>query len=171
MSDFEIRELSVEDWEIYKAVRLSSLKESPDSFGSTFEREVLFVDSDWKSRLNLESETNVALPLIAEIDGTAVGLAFGLIWKSEPEVTHVFQMWVSPEARGRGIAKAMLERITIWAEARRCELITLSVTTINKAAANLYQTSGFSPSGPVEKLRKESALKVQPMTRRLGNAA
>lgn len=171
MSDFEIRELSVEDWQIYRSARLSSLKDSPDSFGSTLEREALFSESDWKSRLNPDPVTHSVFPLIAEAEGKAVGLAFGLIWASDPKVTHVFQMWISPEARGRGIGRAMLDSIIIWAETSHCELIALSVTTLNNAAVGLYQTSGFSSTGQVEPLREGSALKVQSMVKKMGNAA
>lgn len=163
---FEIRELIAADWEIYRSLRLRSLKDSPDSFGSTYEREVAFADFDWKSRLESQ-RGNSTLPLVAEIDGEAVGLAFGLTWESDSKVAHVFQMWVSPEERGQGIAKAMMEHIIGWAEARECECLRLSVATVNKAATDLYQASGFLPSGPLEPLREGSALAVQPMSRRL----
>lgn len=170
MSEFKIRELSTEDWELYRSIRLSSLKDSPESFGSTYEREESFADSDWLSRLDPESGANIALPLIAEIDGAAVGLASGLVWLSDPEVAHVFQMSVSPEARGKGIGRALLDRVIIWAEAEHCEVVALSVTTNNRAAVQLYRASGFLPSGAVEPLREGSALMTQPMVRKLGNA-
>lgn len=171
MSEFEIRELSVEDWDIYKSIRLSSLKDSPDSFGSTYEREESFTNLEWQSRLDPNPGINTALPLIAELGGKAVGLASGLIWASNPKVTHVFQMWVSPDARGKGIGRALLDSITIWAEAKGCESVALSVTTSNVAAVELYRASGFLSEGMVEPLREGSTLKTQPMVRRLGNAA
>ena len=170
ISNFEIRELTVGDWEIYKSIRLCSLKDSPDSFGSTYEREVPFAECDWRSRLESQPGHNV-LPLVAEIENEPVGLASGLIWESEPKVAHVFQMWVAPEKRGQGIAKAMIENIIGWAEARGCESLALSVTTVNKAATNLYQASGFLPSGSLEPLREGSALAVQPMSKKLDRTA
>lgn len=171
MSEFEIRELSIVDWKAYKSVRLNSLKDSPDSFGSTYEREISFSESDWHSRLMPKPGTNISIPLIAEVDGKPVGLASGVVWESDPNVTHIYQMWVSPEARGIGIARALLDRIAEWAKRRRCESLALSVTTINTAAVSLYQSVGFSASGPLEALREGSALKIQPMVRKLGDAA
>lgn len=154
----------------YKSVRLNSLKDSPSSFGSTYEREAAFSDADWQSRLMPNPGINISIPLVAEIDGKPVGLASGVIWEEDPGVTHLYQMWVLPEARGIGIARALLERITAWAESRHCESLKLSVTTTNDAAVNLYRSAGFSPSGALEPLREGSALKTQPMARKLDNA-
>lgn len=170
MSKFEIRELTTSDWESYKKVRLDSLTDSPDSFCSTYEREAAFSHADWQSRLKAQLGLNVSFPLLAEIHGEPVGLASGVIWDEEPTVTHVYQMWVMPKARGMGIAKSLLDRITMWAEGRGCELMKLSVTTTNGAAVSLYQSAGFSVSGMLEPLREGSALEIQPMEKKLVNA-
>lgn len=171
MSEFVIRKLSIVDWKTYKAVRLNSLKDSPDSFGSTYEREISFSESDWQSRLIPKPGINISIPLIAEVDGKPVGLASGVVWESDLNVAHVYQMWVSPEARGTGIARALLDRITEWAGRRHCEALALDVTTINTAAVNLYKSAGFAPSGPLKALREGLALKIQPMARKLRDAA
>jgi GNAT superfamily N-acetyltransferase len=80
-------------------------------------------------------------------------------------------MWVSPEARGTGIARALLDRITDWAKRKHCEALALDVTTINTAAVSLYKSAGFAPSGSLEALRDGSAFKIQPMVRKLRDAA
>ena len=170
MSKFEIRVLTASDGARYKTVRLNSLKDSPSSFGSTYEREAAFSDTDWESRLEPKPGVNVSIPLVAENNGNPVGLASGIVWDEDPSVTYIYQMWVSPEARGTGIARALLEHITAWAESRDCESLKLSVTTINDAAVSLYQSVGFNPSGALEPLREGSALETQPMARVLVNA-
>lgn len=65
MSKIEIRTLMPEGWLTYKSVRLPSLMDSPDSFGSTYEREASFPDPEWRSRLELSRRAKYALPLIA----------------------------------------------------------------------------------------------------------
>lgn len=170
MIRFEIKELKVSDWESYKQVRLASLKDSPDSFGSTYEREKAFSEADWKARLRPQPGVNISFPVVAESHGDIVGLASGVIWEEDPAVAHVYQMWVLPEARGKGIATALLNTITAWAELRGCELMKLVVTTTNEAAVNLYRSFGFYPSGNLEPLRESSALETQPMAKELGNA-
>ena len=171
MSDFVIRILAPADWAIYKAIRLASLADSPDSFGSTYEREALFPDSEWQSRLEPSARAQNALPLVAEYGGTPVGLSWGLLHEPDTTVAHIYQMWVSPEARGKGIAQSFLGRIIAWAEARDCDSVALSVTTVNDAAVSLYCSAGFVPSGEGEELREGSTLRTQPMVRILRDTA
>lgn len=171
MSEFKIRTLSLGDWRLYRAVRLSSLKDSPDSFGSTYERETEFSDSEWQSRLEPSSRAKSALPLVAETDGTVVGLAWGLIQEPDIKVAHIYQMWVAPSQRGKGIGKALLNEIEAWARGRGCDLLALDVTTTNEAAVGLYLSSGFVPVGQQGELRAGSTLKVQPMIMELHSAA
>jgi ribosomal protein S18 acetylase RimI-like enzyme len=171
MSKIKVRVLAPKDLEIYKLVRLMSLKDSPDSFGSTYEREVSFSDSEWLARLAPSSEGMIALPLVAEMNGKEVGLASGLIRDSDPKVACIYQMWVSPDARGKGIATLFLKEIEAWAMENECASMELSVTTINNAAVGLYRSYGFTPVGDLEELRAGAALFAQPMAMALRYAA
>ena len=170
MSRFEIRELRPADWISYKTVRLNSLRDSPDAFGATYEREVAISDSEWQKRLSPKPGVNISYPLVAEIDGRPDGLASAVIWDADPDVAHIYQMWVLPDVRGMGIAKKFLERISSWAESRQCSSLKLSVTTVNDAAVRLYRRAGFKPAGALEPLRDGSSLSTQPMARELVDA-
>ena len=170
MSEFKIRVMEPSDWLAYKSVRLASLAESPDSFGSTYERESAFIQAEWESRLDPIGRAKNALPLIAEYEAIPIGVAWGLVHEPNTKVAHIYQMWVTPKARGKGIAKTLLDHIEAWALARNCNSIALSVTTSNESAVRLYETSGFVPSGQFEELREGSALKVQEMIKDLRNA-
>ena len=55
MGKIDIKVLTELDWESYKSLRLASLNDSPDSFGSTLTREAAFSDAEWKGRLNVSS--------------------------------------------------------------------------------------------------------------------
>lgn len=163
MNELEINILTPKDWERYKCVRLESLNDSPDSFGSTFGEEAALSDSEWQLRLDLKSRGLDALPLIAEINGQAVGLAWGVIHAPDREVVHIYQMWVSPASRGKGIAQALLSEIKAWALGSGCNLLALAVTTSNAAAVRLYRSSGFITTGQPTPLRSDSLLMLQPM--------
>lgn len=170
MSEFEIKILTPENWELYKSARLNSLKESPDSFSSIYDQEAVLSDAQWRSRLDLKFRDIDALPLIAELKGQPVGIAWGFIHKPNVHVAHIYQMWVSPELRGKGIAKSLLLKIKEWALGRGCSLMALGVTTSNEAAVNLYKSFGFVAAGQFEELRADSPLFVQPMTIELNSA-
>lgn len=172
MSTLKIRVLNKEDWGIYKELRLLSLQDSPDSFGSTYEHEIKFSNEEWISRLDHDNRANYALPLIAELNGVAVGLAWGLLHNPYDKTAHIYQMWVSPSVRGQGVGRLLLKKIISWAKEFDFESISLAVTTTNIAAVHLYKTTGFEPYGSLERLREISALYVQPMKLKLcDNAA
>jgi len=171
MSKVKLRMLVPDNWAEYKLIRLSALKESPDSFGSTYEKEVEFSDSEWLERLKTNFKGMSSMPLVAEIDGVLVGLAWGVIHHPDEKVMHIYQMWVSPEARGNGIAMSFLNELKIWALRNQCKSIELAVTTINEAAVGLYTVFGFKAEGVAKELRAGSELLTQRMVIVLDHAA
>lgn len=170
MDEFNISVLTPENWVLYKTVRLKSLRDSPGSFGSTYEQEAVLSDAEWQLRLDLQSRALNALPLIVQIGGVPVGLAWGVIHKPDVATAHIYQMWVSPALRGKGIATSLLLAIKAWAIDQGCHLLALAVTTGNEDAVNLYKSSGFIATEPLEALRVGSTLRVQPMVMKLGSA-
>ena len=170
MDEFKISVLTPRDWVLYKAVRLKSLRDAPDSFGSTYEQEAVLSDAEWQLRLDLQSRALNALPLIVQMGGLPVGLAWGVIHKPDVATAHIYQMWVSPALRGKGIATSLLRKIKAWAIGQGCHLLALAVTTGNEDAVSLYKSSGFIATGQLEALRVGSTLCVQPMVMKLGSA-
>lgn len=169
MSSININVLTAADWEIYKSIRLASLKESPDSFGSTYESEVDFSVHEWKSRIAPDKDPHKVLPLIAVYEGLPAGLAFAVIHDSGSGSANIYQMWVTPECRKIGLARALLNRITSWAKNSNLKSLLLYVTTTNTEAVSLYKSYGFLPIGVTEPLRDGSLLEVQPMELKLCN--
>ena len=169
MINLRIENLSERDWKTYKELRLLSLIDSPDSFGSTYEQKENYPDSEWIARLNKDRRVEGSFPiyrtfpLIAVLNNKPSGLAWGLVHNPEDKVGHVYQMWVSPSARGHGLGKLLLDRIVSWAKASGLNALILSVTTTNRVAKNLYKSAGFVETGKLEGLRNSSSLLVQPM--------
>ncbi len=101
------------------------------------------------------------------MNGLPSALAWAIVHTPESKTAHVYQMWVSPQARGKGVARALMNHIVSWADDARLDKIELAVTTDNTAAVALYRSCGFVPHGIQEELRPGSALKAQAMTLRL----
>jgi len=167
MDRINIRTLNKDDWALYKSLRLRSLQDSPDSFGSSYESEADYSDDEWISRLDRQDRAKNALPLVAELDGVPSGLAWGLIHDPDSKAAHVYQMWVTPEARGMGMGHALLNHIIAWAEDALLDQLILSVTTTNPAAIALYLSFGFIPQGELQPLKADSALFTQMMAKNL----
>jgi ribosomal protein S18 acetylase RimI-like enzyme len=91
----------------------------------------------------------------------------GLLWAKcdadDAGIVNLFQMWVAPEARGRGVASALLDEAVVWARTIGARLVRLGVVISNQAALRLYLRHGFSKAGEPAPIRPGSALLEQAM--------
>ena len=68
-------------------------------------------------------------------------------------------IFVLPEARRKGVAKALVEFAFVQAEARGCRRIELDVSEVNESALDLYRSLGFGfKSDPARDLMMTRAL-------------
>ncbi len=62
----------------------------------------------------------------------------------QPRVGHITQLCVAPFARGKGIGYELLRRAGKTFQEYGCDAISLTVTSSNKGAVQLYDRLGFS---------------------------
>jgi GNAT superfamily N-acetyltransferase len=165
-----IRRLQAQEWPAYRALRLRSLAEAAHAFGSSLATEEAWRHELWMARLQAASESGRDCPLVAETDTD--GSLHGLVWaKCDAEqagLVNLFQMWVAPEARGQGVAAALLRDAIAWARSIGAQRVRLGVVDGNDAAARLYARAGFRDVGVPEPLRPGSAALEQTMQLDLG---
>ena len=165
-----IRSFAADEWKTYKDLRLGALADSPDAFGSTLAREKDRQDADWCARLASGIASLGDLPLVAEILGEPIGLAWGRIESSNPDVANLYQMWVAPNSRGVGAGRMLLDAVIAWARAANVSHLALAVTCGDSAARRLYERAGFKPVGAPKPLRPGSEVLAQPMRLELRTA-
>jgi ribosomal protein S18 acetylase RimI-like enzyme len=164
-----IRTLHPADWPVYRALRLRALADAPAAFCSTYAEESQRGDDAWAARLAAPAlgAHQQGWPFAAELDGTPVGLAWVKLDAQDGASASLYQVWVAPEARGRGVGAALVEAAIAWARARRAHALQLQVTSGDGAAARLYRRLGFVDAGaPVP--RPGSGLSEQAMVLTLG---
>jgi ribosomal protein S18 acetylase RimI-like enzyme len=163
----EIRRLVPADWAALREVRLAGLSEAPYAFSSTLDRETGFDEPTWRERLRS------TVHLGAERSGPAAGLV-GLVagfpeplaWSEggaagaerDPAgrlVWHLASMWVSPEARGQGVADGLVTAICELARAQGATQMALWVTDVNPRARAFYRRAGFRETGQRALVRPE----------------
>jgi len=166
MQSPSVRTLMVDEWRVYKELRLRALADSPEAFGRTLAEENGRSDEEWAGRLASGADSRWNLPLVVEVDGESVGLAWGRIDPSDPDRASLYQMWVAPPHRGRGAGRMLLEAVIVWSRARNASYLDLGVTCGDSPARRLYESAGFKPLGEPRSLRPGSQLLEQPM--RLG---
>lgn len=83
--------------------------------------------------------------LLAEVDGQPVGFAFYFFdystWVGRPGI-YLEDLFVYPEFRGRGIGKALLQRVAAVAVEKGCSRLKWEVLDWNTPAIEFYGTMG-----------------------------
>ena len=165
-----IRPLTVDEWSRYRDVRLRALADAPDAFGSTYAREAAFGESEWKACFDSVSGADDCLPLVAEDDGAFVGLTWARLDAANPRIAHLYQVWVAPTHRRRGVGRAMMDAAIVWARARAVQRLALDVTCGNSAALGMYERAGFVAVGESTPMRPGSMLRSQAMELELSDS-
>ena len=146
--------LSADDWTIWREVRLRSLADAPEAFGSKL--------ADWEGDNDREERwrdrlDSVAFNAVAVADGRAVGTVGGMHRGGSTESVELISMWVAPEVRGTGVGDALVGAVVDWAATESVPELTLAVRRSNGPAKTLYERSGFMlvgahPDDPEEDL-------------------
>jgi len=160
VSVLEIRQATVEDWQIVRDARLAALRDAPFAFGSTYERERDFDEARWRSRLG-----NPDGPTFLAFDGArVVGLDGAYMEDGEPVLVA---MWVHPDARGRSVGASLTQAVIDWAASRGSRRLLLGVAENNDTARRLYERLGFKMTGRSEPLHSDPSRLVLEMAREL----
>lgn len=87
---------------------------------------------------------------IYTIDGEAKGFAIAKLEESPPyncfvplKCMHLMDIVVDQNMRGKGIGKALIDRIKQWAKEQEADYLELSVLAKNTLAEALYLREGF----------------------------
>ncbi|WP_460824578.1 GNAT family N-acetyltransferase [Massilia solisilvae] len=163
MEQLIIRTLEPHDWPAWRAIRLRSLADSPDAFGSTLAEEQARPAETWAARLSAAAASGNDRPLVAEAGGVPVGLLWAKRDAADAAVVNLFQVWVAPESRGCGVGTSLLREAIRWARSTDARAVQLGVAQGDTPAMRLYARAGFRPVGAPEPLRPGSVLLSQAM--------
>lgn len=90
--------------------------------------------------------------LIAEDEGKPVGWAFAHDQNAElfvvaPERCHGYlaEIFLMPQARGKGLGRALIAACEDWARGRGHKLLTIGVLAKNPGAIRAYEGTGYEP--------------------------
>ncbi|WP_160573851.1 GNAT family N-acetyltransferase [Actinomadura physcomitrii] len=137
-----VRLLDVEDWALYRAVRLTALADSPEAFSSTLAREKAFVPDVWQERLAARNT------FMAETEDGPGGIV--TVLATEDGTAELVGMWVAPAARGRGVGDLLIRAALGWTAERGLAELRLWVVDGNRRAERLYARHGFARTGATQ---------------------
>jgi ribosomal protein S18 acetylase RimI-like enzyme len=144
-----IEPITHENKELFKAVRLSALQESPSAFGSTYARESEFSESEWMARLERWSGVKGVGFLAMDGQGPC-GIAGALLDLEETSRAQLVSMWTAPAHRRRGVGRLLVNAVLDWARGKKVQTLLLMVTSKNDSATRFYERLGFAMTGRTE---------------------
>ncbi len=134
-----VKELTIDDWQDLKDIRLYALQESPNAFGGSYDEAIEFDDDKWRSYFSNDDSAIFAL-----YDGTKIiGVANVRKFDDDAEKAGFYMAFVHPEYRGLGVSKKLYEVRIEWAKKNKIKLIEVNNRESNKAATAMNQSFGF----------------------------
>ncbi|MFL6124582.1 N-acetyltransferase family protein [Actinophytocola sp.] len=137
-----LRVLTLDDWAVWRVVRLAALADAPHAFRVGLADWDRGGEDEWRARLALPGAHNV----VAFLGDRPVGVARGVPGADGCELRSV---WVAPEARGHGVGGRLLAEVEAWAARTGAASVRLAVFPDNTAAVALYTRHGYVPVGAV----------------------
>jgi GNAT superfamily N-acetyltransferase len=134
-----LRQIGVDDWPLWRKLRLQALEEAPYAFGSKL--------ADWQGEGDTETRwrgrlSDVPLNIVAEWQKTAAGMASATALDPDGAV-ELISMWVAPFARGRGVGDSLVNAVIEWAREQQASRVALALFGGNERALALYRRHGF----------------------------
>ena len=155
-----IRRSSESDYIALREIRLEALKDSPDAFGSTFEECEKWRPERWKEMASGNC-------YLAEIDGEVVGMSTGGLNTQFPGTFWLFGMFVSPKARGTGVASELVSIVESWAREHGGTELYLHVTESMVRARAFYKKIGVNLNGGSVTMDRDTSIKLVTMVKKL----
>jgi len=140
-----VRRLGSDDLEVFRFLRLASLKDAPDNYASSYADWEQMPDNAWLRFLTDEA-------IFAAQDSGRLNGMMGVFQDPKTRMSHRWEMgmvWVDPKARGTGVADALLCEVVEYVRRAAGLQIELSVTATNARAVHFYENHGFEPFGRV----------------------
>jgi len=134
--------LREDQWTILRDIRLIALKDSPDSFLSTYDKEFDYDETRWRSEFSRGEW------IIAKQDGHVVAIVGAVSGYDVPDNDRYLEyLWVSPEVRGSGVAPSLIQTVLRRLKAAEIGTVWLWILDGNDPARKLYDKCGFTSTG------------------------
>lgn len=142
--NYRIRRLKPGEFDLYRRLRLESLRESPEAFLTSLESARARDEAGWTAQADGAASGPDRAIFILLADGPA-GLAALYRDSVLPAEGELVQVWVAPSFRGRGAAAALMDAVFEWAASNNFMTVRAEIARSNPRALNFYKKYGFTP--------------------------
>lgn len=135
----DVRSLDPEEWLTLRDIRLAALRESPDLFLSTYEKERHYDEEKWRAEFT-RGCWNVCF-----LSGEPAGLVGVTPDPDSPDDRRYLEyLWVAPDSRRLGVARHMLKIVLDRLRVAGIQTALIWVLDGNDVAIRLYERVGFT---------------------------
>ncbi len=158
---YRIRQTRREDWERLRELRLAALRDpvAPVAFFEPYEEAVQLTQGDWERR----ASGRESVTFIGESEAGVWGGMVGAFIRSGH--VYVVGVYMLPEHRGTGLARALMHAAIEWAGGQE---VRLRVHENNRRAAKFYASLGFEPTGDTDADPRDPSLRAYELSLRSG---
>ena len=139
---FTLRALTPDDWQIWKEIRLESLKIHPEAFGSSYEESSQMADDSFRRAL----QDTFVFGAFKEQELIGVARFAASQGVKQKHKGSLISVYLKKEHRGAGIAEALIKKVIEHAKTQVSQL-HCTVVADNTAAVELYKKLGFKLYG------------------------
>src|SRR5829696_2844142 len=120
-------------------------------------------------RAKVEKMIEAGVALIADDDvGAPVGYLLARYGERGPATIYISDLWVEPQARGRGVGIGLLRMAADDAAARGCTHVVLEVHSRNREALAFYQRLGFEEEAKIMRIDVGGLAEAEPQSPDIG---
>jgi ribosomal protein S18 acetylase RimI-like enzyme len=138
-----------DDAALLQKLRLEALASHPEAFAADYASTAADPVDVWVELIAKNALDIRGIICIASIENQLIGM-MGLVRGHWPKTRHCGEIWgvyVQADWRGHGVAEALLQECSAWAQAQGLVMLKLGVVTTNTPAIRFYDRCGFSISG------------------------
>ena len=138
-----IRRIRKGEGQVFRAVRLAALADSPDAFGSSYESALARTPESWVGQSDSTASGGQRSTFLAFDEGQTVGIT--ALYRDPDEALRgeLLQVWVAPGYRGTGLAGRLMDAALDWARAVGILRAVAGVAETNHRVIAFYEKHGF----------------------------
>jgi RimJ/RimL family protein N-acetyltransferase len=154
-NDVQIRRAVAGDEPVVREMRLQAMLDTPEAFGSSYDRELGRTEADWRRWLS------PGATFIADAGGVPRGIVAGVHDTVDEHVVHLMAMWLAPSLRGTGASDRLVSAVVAWGQSEGARAIRLDVMKANERARRLYERCGFRQTGHETRRENDGRVEVR----------
>jgi RimJ/RimL family protein N-acetyltransferase len=139
-----IRRIQIGETDLFKQMRLASLRDAPYAFSSNYESALQRSAESWREQADSTAQGSDRATFIAFSDDAPIGIAALYRLPDKLDIGEVLQVWVAPEYRGTGAAGELMDAVFKWAGDNSFRAIIGRITNENTRALQFYRKYGFA---------------------------